>query len=46
MCCSKFNYINDDVTILLVMMMYEVSDGNDGDVINDDDGNDYVFHGD
>lgn len=46
MCCSKLNYINDDVIILLVVMMYDVSDGNDGDVTDDDDGNDGVFHGD
>lgn len=44
--CRKLNYINDNVIILLVMIMYEVSDGNDGDVTHKDDGNDYVFHGD
>lgn len=42
MCCSKLNYIHDDVILLLVIMMY-ISNGNDGD-ITEDDGND-VFHG-
>lgn len=37
MCCRKLNYINDDVMIFVVKM-YNVSDGNDGDVTDDDDG--------
>lgn len=43
MCCSKLNYIHDDVILLLVIMMY-ISNGKDGDIREDDDGND-VFHG-
>lgn len=42
MCCSKLIDINDDV-IMQVMIMYNINDGKDGDV-TDDDSNDNVFH--
>lgn len=45
MCCSRLIDINDDV-IMLVMMMYNVNDGDDGNVMDDDDSHDNVFHGD
>lgn len=43
MCCSKLNYINNDVIIVDDEDIWH-SDGKDGDVADDDEGNGYVFH--